>query len=172
MEAGAWFLALSNASAASVLLTAGLAKHVAPHPVRRALAEALGTGVPVVAVRVFATVEIAVAVALSLTGVRTAAAVGALALGACFVVLGLRGRFGRSAAPCGCFGSSSGRPLGWANVAVGAVLIGAYPVNTVLKPGEQYTTGTVLLTAIGSLALCMFIHRRLILRLLRPVRHA
>jgi hypothetical protein len=172
MGAGAWILALVNASAASVLLTAGLAKHVTPQPVQRALNEVAGTAVWPGLLRSFATAEIAVAVALSVPALRAPAVVGVVGLGLCFAVVGVRGQLSRSVAPCGCFGSSSRRPLGWANVVVGAALIGVWPVNTALAPSGDYTAGTVLLTAIGSLALCMFINRRLIMRLLRPASPA
>jgi hypothetical protein len=175
MEAEVLVLAMVNALAASTLLTAGLAKHVSPTPVRRALREA----VPVLETRAlsalsrgFATTEIVVGVALSIHSLRIPAAIAAASLGTCFVALGLRGQFGRSTAPCGCFGSSSQRPLGWSNVAVGVALIGAGPVNLAVTPGEQHPAVAILLTAIGSIVLCGYVNRTLILRLLRPAPHA
>jgi hypothetical protein len=119
--------------------------------------------------RGFAAAEIVVAVFLLVGAVRTPAAVVTSLLGACFVVVGLRAQMIRSTAPCGCFGSSSRRPLGWSNVAVGLALVATYPVNVRLAPGADYQASTALIAVVGSIALCLYVNRHLIVRLARPV---
>lgn len=169
-----WILLAANALAAAMLLTAGLGKLVSPDPVRRALTEIVpGTVRTRTVVRGFALAETLAAVSLLVPAVRVPAAAGTSALGVCFVALGLRGRFGRSTEPCGCFGPSSRRPLGWANVGVGLALAAVYPLNARLAPGmdlADYQASGTLLTAVGAIALCLHVNRRLIVRLLWPTR--
>jgi hypothetical protein len=173
MDFGDLILAVCNAIAASLLLNSGIAKTVAAGPPRRAVEEivpVLDSAVIGAALRAVAIVEIAVAAALPAPPVRAPAAVVASLLGASFVVLGLLGIARHSKAPCGCFGASGRRPLGWSNVVLGLVLAAAYPINAAWSPADDYTVATLLLTSIMSMALCVYMRRELVIQLLMPRR--
>jgi hypothetical protein len=168
MDSSAWVLAGANALAASTLLTAGIGKQVAPVPVGVALGElfpVFSRALLTKTLRVFAAVEVLVAMLLLFGDTRLAAAAATSLLGLCFVVVGLRGEFSRSTAPCGCFGSASHRPLGWVNVVIGLALAVTGPVNALLTSGAEYQAGAALLTVVGSIGLSVLVHRRLIARL-------
>lgn len=166
-----WILAGTNALAASTVLTAGLGKQVSPEPVGRALSEivpGIGRASMTAVLRGFAAAEIVIATMLLVGAARMPAAFLTSVLGVSFVAIGLRGLSVRSSVPCGCFGSSSRRPLGWANVGVGLALTLAGPVNVWLAPGAEYQASALLMASIASIALCLFVNRHLILQLVRP----
>jgi hypothetical protein len=175
MDFGDWVLLAVNTIAASLLLNSGIAKTVAPGPPGRAVAEivpAVDRAVIEAVVRGAAFAEIAVAAALPFRTLRLPGAVAVSLLGASFVVLGLLGAARHSKAPCGCFGTSRTRPLGWLNVVLGLVLAAVYPVNAVWSPGGDYPVSTLLSTSILSLALCVYMRRELVGQLLVPRRRA
>ncbi|MES9542606.1 MauE/DoxX family redox-associated membrane protein [Actinomadura sp. NPDC000600] len=168
-----WALTAADAAAAAVLLNSGLAKLVVPGPLRRALAELAPAADRPAAVRGLAAVEIAAAVALIVGPLRVPAAVLASLLGLLFAAFGVLGRTRRSTAPCGCFGASADRPLGWSNVAVGLLLAAVLPLAATTATPADHTEGAVLLASTGSLALCLSAHRELIRqRLLSRIRAA
>jgi hypothetical protein len=176
-----WVQLALNAAAAAVLLNAGIAKTVAPHHLELALAEILPTlrgrladGRLRAGLRGIAVVEIAVAGSLLTTATRITGAFATTALGLCFALLGAVGLRRGSSTPCGCLGSSSKHPLGWPNIGLGLALAAVGPLDLLTGDAAsttQYATGAVLLTAIGSVTLCLWAHRRLVFRLLAP-RHA
>jgi methylamine utilization protein MauE len=173
MDFGDPILAVCNAIAASLLLNSGIAKTVATGPPRRAVEEivpVLDGAVIGAALRVLAIVEIAVAAALPAPPVRMPAAAAVSLLGVSFVALGLLGIARHSETPCGCFGASGRRPLGWSNAALGLVLAAAYPINAAWSPADDYTVATLLLTSIMSIALCVYMRRELVIQLLKPRR--
>jgi len=173
MDFGDFILAVGNAVAASLLLNSGIAKTVAAGPPRRAVEEivpVLDGAVIGAALRAAAIVEIAVAAALPVPLLRLPAAIVVSLLGASFGVLGLLGIARHSKAPCGCFGTSGRRPLGWFNVALGLALAAVYPINAAWSAGERYPVATLLLTSIMSIALCVYMRRELVIRLLMPRR--
>jgi hypothetical protein len=173
MGSGDWVLPATNAIAASLLLNSGIAKTVASGPSRRAVEEivpVLDEAVIGVVLRVAAIVEIAAAAALSISPPRVPAAAAVSLLGTSFAALGLLGVARHGNAPCGCFGSSSRRPLGWFNVLLGLALTSVYPVNAAWSPGERYSAATPLLTSILSIALCVYMRRELVVQLLMPGR--
>src|SRR5262245_20814279 len=82
-----------NAPAAAFLINAGLVKLIAPGRLREALRELLAVAVVTSGgVRLLASVEIAVGVALLTAPARGAAAVGVAGLALSFVLLGVAGR--------------------------------------------------------------------------------
>lgn len=173
MDFGDWVLPAINAIAASLLLNSGIAKTVAPGPARRAVEEIVPRldGALIGAVlRVAAIVEVAVAAALPIPSARVPAAAAMALLGAGFVVLGVLGAVRHGSAPCGCFGSSGTRPLGWTNALLGLAVAAVYPVNAVWSPGVRYSVATLLLTSIMSLVLCVYMRRELVIQLLMPTR--
>jgi hypothetical protein len=173
MGFSAWLLPAINAGAASLLLNSGIAKTISPGPPLRALAEvspALEKYLGKVALRGVGVAEIAVAAALLLAPLRLPAAIAALALGAGFALLGLLGILRGSKAPCGCFGASSRRPLGWANVLLGIVVACAGPANIVGTATARYSEIALIAAAIGAVALCVYMRRELIVQFLWPRR--
>ena len=176
MTANAWVFVVVNAGVAAVLLNAGIAKLVAPDPLRLAvsdLAPALHGRVTRVAVRGFAAAELLVAAGLLAPLTRGTAAVALVGLGTCFAGFGVLGFLRRSSIPCGCLGGSGQRPLGWVNIGLGAALAiaGLLDVASASPPGTRSVTGVsaaVLLTSIGVVGLCLWLHRSLIMELLGP----
>jgi len=179
MNAAEWLLIVANASAASLLLNSGIAKAVSPAALRRALTE-MGPAFESVAapavLRGFAAVEIVVAITILVEPARMAGAAAASLLGVGFAAFGVLGLVRGGGSPCGCFGASGQQPLGWPNVALGAMLAAAYPVNAgsggVPESAADHTTGAVLLASVGSLLLCVYTNRRLVRRHLAIGRRA
>ena len=176
MEISQWVQLVLNAAAASVLLNAGIAKFVAPRQLELALVEIL----PAlrgrvnesrfrVGLRGAAAVEILAAAGLLTVATRLAGALATTALGLGFALLGGLGLRHGSSTPCGCLGSSSHSPLGWSSVGLGLALAGVGPLNLLVAgggPATEYATGAVLFTAIGSIGLSVWAHRRLVAGLL------
>lgn len=164
-----WTLAVFDASAAAVLINAGVTKMVAPAPLLRASAEVLAAprwlGEPLV--RGFGGAELVVAVALLVPPARLSAAIATTMLGVCFATAGLVGVLRGSSVPCGCFGGSSRQPVGWVNVALGAALAVVWPVNLLAghRPTPGYSAAAVLLASIAATVICLWLNRRLITRL-------
>jgi hypothetical protein len=164
MGLSVWTLVLASAASAALLLNGGVAKLLFPAQSARALAELF----PVVTsgrlpriVRGFAVAEIAVALALLIAPVRPAAAVVALALGLCFVALGILGRVRSVSLACGCFGESGRHPLGWANVGYGAVLGLTVPLSRLARwQAGPYTAAGPVLAAACAILLCLWLNRR------------
>lgn len=168
-----WTLAVFDASVAAILINAGVTKMVAPASLLWASAEVLAAprrlGEPLV--RGLGGSELAVAVALLVRPARLPAAIATTILGFCFATAGMVGILRRSSLPCGCFGGSSRQPLGWANVALGAALAVAWPLNLLAghrAPG--YPVAAVLLASIAATVLCLWLNRHLITRLLPASR--
>lgn len=178
MPVQSWSLTGVDAAGAALLANAGIAKLVVPDPARRALSELLPPldgRLSRSVIRGFAGVELAVAAALLIPALRRPAGALTVALGAVFALLGTAGLLRRSSTPCGCLGGSSQSPLGLVNVSLGGVL-GLAGVLNVLRatppPGRDDAAASLLLAAIGSLALCLWLHRRLIAQLLVAPRAA
>jgi hypothetical protein len=104
---------------------------------------------------------------------RTAAALLVGALGSCFAAFGIAGWLRRSTAACGCLGRYSDRPLGLTSAVVGLAIASVLPVNQLVAlpaaDGRAYAQRAVVAAALGSLALCLWANRQLVLTLLRPV---
>jgi hypothetical protein len=85
---------------------------------------------------------------------------------------GSPGGCGRSTAACGCLGRYSDRPLGLRSAVVGLAIASVLPVNQLIvlpaADGRAYAQRGVVATALGSLLLCLWANRQLILTLLRP----
>ncbi|HEX6470329.1 MAG TPA: MauE/DoxX family redox-associated membrane protein, partial [Streptosporangiaceae bacterium] len=120
--------------------------------------------------RAAAAAEIVVAAALPVPSLRVPAAAAAALLGLSFMALGLLGAARHSEAPCGCFGSSGKRPLGWVNVLLGLAIVLVLPANAAGSAGERYPEAVLLLTSILSIALCIYMRRELVVQLLVPKR--
>ena len=172
----AWLVGGVNAVAASVLVVAATAKLAAPRQSLLALRELFGSRserLTAHGVRAFAVVEVAAAVALLVAGTRTAGALLVAALGACFASLGLLGRVRRSRVACGCFGRAGGRPLGLSNAAMGLALVLAAPLNLSIDvsaaTAHDYSRAALIGAALGSLAFCLWVQRRVVLTLRRPI---
>jgi hypothetical protein len=161
-------LVAGNTAAASVLLNAGVAKLVSPAPLGRALREVLpanartldrlaGTGA---FGRLVGAAEIAAAFGLLLAATRVPAAFATALLGGVFAALGVAGLLRRSVKPCGCFGMASEQRLGTSNVVIGLALVLLAPLNAVLAADEGYEESIVMLTSLGALLLCLWLHRR------------
>lgn len=171
-----WLVTGIDSVAAAVFLNAGVAKLVAPDRLRTALAE-LATGIGrvagVTALRAFAVAELVVAACLLPPAIAAAAAVAASALGLCFCVVGVLGLLSGSKEPCGCFGASGQRPLGWTNIGVGLALAAVAPLNLISSaspaPGGNSSAGLDI-TATAALALCLWANRRLAVESLRRKR--
>jgi uncharacterized membrane protein HdeD (DUF308 family) len=175
MDFADFILPAANTVAAALLLNSGIAKTVNLRPPRRAVEEivpVLDGAIVGAVLRVAAIVEVAVAATLPVAPLRVSAAIAASLLGVSFVVLGLLGIARHSKAPCGCFGTSGRRPLGWLNVVLGLGLAAVSPVNLAWSPGERYPVATLLWTSIMSIALCVYTRRELVVQLLVPRRGA
>jgi methylamine utilization protein MauE len=177
MRSSDWALALAAAAAAALLLNAGLAKVASPDRLRGAVSELLpvaGRRLGSALVRGFGVAESAAAVGLLIAPVRLAAAIAAAALGVSFAALGMLGVARGSNLPCGCFGAAGQRPLGWANVWLGAALVLPWPLVAAVGqvPGRGYSVAAALFASIGTVLLCLWLNRRLIMRLRRADRTA
>jgi hypothetical protein len=161
LHVSGWALAVSDGGIAAVLLNAGGAKMVAPGALQRALTELVplpGGSQAGVLVRGIAAAELLLAAAFLVPAAHLVAAIALVAFGGLIAAVGLLGLLRRTTAPCGCFGGSTSRPLGLVNVAFGAVMI---------VPGAA---AAVLVASIGTVVLCLWLHRRLVLELLMPAR--
>jgi uncharacterized membrane protein len=169
-----WTLVVINALAASVLVTAGLAKMVSPDQLLRALRELLPGQrlLTVGAVRLIAVVEIATGCALLASPTRTTAAVLAAALGTCFASLGVAGWLRQSRVSCGCLGGDGDAPLGSTSLVLGIALMAVLPVNDLVSlpaaQGAGYSRSAAIATSLGLILLSSMLKRNLALHLLRP----
>jgi hypothetical protein len=177
MRLSDWALALAAAAAAALLLNAGLAKLASPGQLRGALSELLpvaGRRPGNALVRGFGVAESAAAAGLLVAPARLPAAVAAAVLGVSFAALGVLGVVRGTSRPCGCFGAAGQRPLGWANVWLGAALVVPWPLIAAVGPvpGRDYSVAAALFASIGTVLLCLWLNRRLIMRLRRADRVA
>lgn len=144
---------LAGLVVAVVLGVAAVAK--ARHPRSTAAAfEGLGLPRPATLARAVPAVEVGVAVALAVAPAAGGAA--ALLLLAAFTGILLRARSGGAAVPCGCFGATTSRPVGRADVVRNGVLAlaslaavaGAEPrwpgVDAVVLVGTAAVVGAVV----------------------------
>jgi hypothetical protein len=171
-----WILAIAAAAATTLLINAGIAKLVAPDTLVQALTEAMplrgrrpgesSTRRLAALVRMFALAELLVATALLIPAARRGTAFAVLAMGALFLAFGVVGIVRRSTLPCGCLGGTTRHALGVFNIAFGLVLmlIGAIELASAL-PSRPGSAGAVLLAAIGTLSLCLWLHRPVITEL-------
>jgi hypothetical protein len=169
-----WAVAVANALASAVLINAGAAKLIAPGPLLQAWEEVFAAPsrrVGKQVVRGLGAGELMVAVALLVLPTRLASAIATSVLGLCFASLGFVGVLRRSSVPCGCFGGASRQPLGGANIGLGAALAVAWPLNALpgKLPMPGYSAAAALLASMASSILCLWLNRRLIIRLL-PAR--
>lgn len=151
------------AAATALLLQAGVAKFVKPTPLARALAELVGQRrVPVSVVRLFAGTEVALALLLVLARDGRLVLLAVAAVGLSFIVVGAAGKIRATDLPCGCFGTSAGRPFGWSNVAAGVALLSAVGVAAFnpIPPGSRVVV--LLLALISITAAPCLQHRRYI----------
>jgi hypothetical protein len=177
LHVSGWALAVSDGGIAAVLLNAGGAKMVAPGALQRALTELVplpGGSQAGVLVRGIAAAELLLAAAFLVPAAHLVAAIALVAFGGLIAAVGLLGLLRRTTAPCGCFGGSTSRPLGLVNVAFGAVMIvlgiiGMAAGPSAASPGPG-AAAAVLVASIGSVVLCLWLHRRLVLELLMPAR--
>lgn len=172
MLADGWWVLAVNAAAAALLVNSGVVKLVSPAPLRRALRElapVAGGRVPDPVVRAAGVFEVLAAGGLLATGTRILAAVVIACLGVTFALLGAAGLARRSTTACGCFGQASERPLGATNIVVGLALVAVLPLNAMAAAGDP--AQAVLLAALGTLLLCLWLNQAL-LRQLLPLRRA
>jgi len=177
LHVSGWALAVSDGGIAAVLLNAGVAKMVAPGALQRALTELVplpGGSHARVLVRGIAAAELLLAAAFLIPAAHLEAAIALVAFGGLITAAGLLGLLRRTTAPCGCFGGSTSRPLGLGNVVFGAVMIilggtGMAAEPSAASPGPG-AAAAVLVASIGSVVLCLWLHRRLVLELLMPAR--
>jgi hypothetical protein len=160
------------AALAAALLCAGLTKLAVPAATRAALTELVPVtaGMAGLAVSTLAVAESASAVALLNPASRPAGAAGATLLGVLFTVAGLAGHARHATAPCGCYLSSGGPPLGTRNVVVG-LLVAAMGVAAWWLSGRSAATDPARLASLTAILMCLLaaaLHRRLILAALRP----
>ncbi|MBF9132829.1 hypothetical protein I0C86_28300 [Plantactinospora sp. S1510] len=150
---------------------AGVTKTVVPQPVRSAVEELLHGSAHTVsasAVRVFGAVEIAVGLGLLIPAARAAVGVAVIGLGAVFALAGAAGWRRRSALPCGCLGGGP-YPLGARNVLVGAAFVALGVLDIAAVPTAPASgTRAPAITAAAMVLFCLWLHRRLAWRLLRP----
>jgi hypothetical protein len=141
---------------------------------RRALLAAVGGhGVPQAlrpaAATALVAVELALGVLVLIPATARAAGVGVAALGVVFAgTLGLMRLRGRRRAPCGCFGGTRERPIGW--LVVRALLLAA--AGVVIAGGwlDRDAGATALLTAaVAALAVTVVVLTVLVLALFRQV---
>ncbi|HEY8472614.1 MAG TPA: MauE/DoxX family redox-associated membrane protein [Natronosporangium sp.] len=155
---------------AVILLLGGAAKLLSPRPLATLLHQVYGWARPagVAAARAVAALELTAAFLLAggwlvAAGLTVTGLVGAGIAG--FTVIAMR----RGAtAPCGCFGESSGRPIGVRNLLAGAALL-AGAVGLLVLPGAGTAEPALLLplTALIALVAVMVRDRA---RLLAPFR--
>lgn len=162
------WLIVVNAVVAAVLVNSGVVKLVSPAPLRRALREVApvaGGRVTDTAVRAAASLELLAAGGLLAAATRVPAAVVIAGLGASFALLGAIGLARGSTTACGCFGRSSNQPLGLTNILVGLALLAVLPLNGLAVDASEPAV-VVLLAALGTLLLCLWLNRDLLRQLL------
>jgi hypothetical protein len=144
-------LICGNVLLATLLIRASAGKLVTPGLTVSALSELFpgllrrGTGV----VRAIAMAEGLAALTTVVAILRLPGQVLVASLGAGFVALGVAGRLRGSRQPCGCFGASSTRPLGAANVAAGVFLLLVAAVNG-WAPAPAEPTDVAAYTSMGT----------------------
>jgi methylamine utilization protein MauE len=160
-----------NAGICSILLVAGTGKAVSPHQLVQALHGLTSSQkITPTTVRALAAVEICAGLLLAIPATRLWGAGLAGLLGLGFVAAGVVGIVRRSATACGCFGSAQGRPLGGWNAGLG-ILLAAVPL---LNGGTDRTVtdpfvASTLSTAVAMVAVALWVHRRLVRDLTRPL---
>jgi hypothetical protein len=161
---------LGRVAIAAALLIAGASKLASPRPLAASLGQVFGlrraAGIGIA--RAVATIELAAAFLLAgawavMAGLALTGLVGAGVV--LFVITAVR----RGATmPCGCFGESSGRPIGIRNVLAGAgLLAGAIGLLAMPETGTAAAEVTLPLTAAIALVTVMIRDRA---RLLAPFR--
>jgi hypothetical protein len=145
-----------------------------PGAARVAVAELIPRIAPAAGIvaRALALAEIAAAVALLSPRSRVAGAVAVTVLGVLFSGAGLVGRARHATAPCGCFGTAGGVPLGWRNVAAGLLVSGMGLLAWWLS-GRAATAALAALAGATAIAMCLLVialHHRMILAAVRPTR--
>ncbi|TCO54345.1 MauE/DoxX family redox-associated membrane protein [Actinocrispum wychmicini] len=152
--------------AAAILLHAGFGKLIAPLATQKALVEIFPRArglITVTLLRCVAVVEIVAGCGL-LTAARTVFATVIGVFGLCFAAMGAAGLIRGSSVPCGCFGASSRRPLGWTNIALGAALATVGSLNLLLSWPETDLAAAIPLAAGGTALLGLWTHRHRIFR--------
>jgi methylamine utilization protein MauE len=164
-----------NAATSAVLIVAGAGKLVAPHQLVKALRSLVaGQQINSAVVRGLAAVEIGAGVLLTIPATRLPAAGLAGLLGLAFAAAGITGMARRSTTSCGCFGSTGGdrrgRPLGAWNVGLGVFLAAVPPLNggTELTATDPFVA-SALSTAVAMVAVALWMYRRLVHELTRPL---
>jgi hypothetical protein len=173
MTAGDWAFVGISSGAAALLVNSGVAKLVAPDPLRLAISDlvpVLEGRLPRAVVRGLAAAELLIAAGLLAPMVRGAAGIALAALGTCFAGVGVLGLLRHSSVPCGCLGGSARRPLGWVNIGLGAALALAGLLHATLTDPSSGVIDTVLVTSIAVVGMCLLLHRDLIVDLLGPAR--
>ena len=124
--------------------------------------------------RVFAACELAVAGLLFATATRVLGGCLVACLGALFATAGAMGIRRGGTASCGCLGSYEDKPLGARNVVIGAAMIAVAPVNILLSAGgsatSEYARGMLLVSALLTLGLCLWVNRVVIVPLVRTLQ--
>lgn len=144
-------LICGNVVLATLLIRASAGKLVTPGLTVSALSELFpgfrrsGGGI----VRAVAMVEGLAALSTVVATLRLPGQILVAALGAGFVMLGVAGRLRDSQQPCGCFGASSTRPLGAANIAAGGLLLLVAAVNF-WAPSPAEPVNVAAYTSIGT----------------------
>ncbi|MQA86078.1 MAG: hypothetical protein GEV03_15970 [Streptosporangiales bacterium] len=167
----------ANAMVAAVLINSGAAKLVSPVGLRGAAQEvvpAFGGGITDGLVRAVAGLELVTAAGLLVAMTRMPAVVFVALFGISFAALGAAGAIRGSTTECGCFGRTSGKPLGMTNFFIGLALLPVVLLNAWVRTvGAEYTANAVVLAALGSLLMCLWLNRRLASQLLtRRARRA
>jgi uncharacterized membrane protein len=178
--AGWWWLVALNAATSALLLIAGIGKLYSPTQLDRALREVLplpaDIALTAVAIRLLAALELATGVGLLVPGVRLWAAASTAVLGIGFVAFGTIGWVRHSHASCGCLARPDGRPLGPANVIVGATVAAIALANvsqTVPSSSERnFAELAALAATLDVLIFTVWMHRQTALILLRRVSPA
>lgn len=173
MTASDWALVGISSGATALLVNSGVAKLVAPDPLRLAISDlvpVLEGRLPRAVVRGFAAAELLIAAGLLAPVVRGAAGIAVAALGCCFAGVGVLGLLRHSSVPCGCLGGSGRRPLGWVSIGLGAALALAGLLHATMTGPSSGVIDTVLVTSIAVVGVCLLLHRDLIVDLLGPAR--
>lgn len=177
MTVGSWIVLLINAAAATTLIVAAIAKLVSPTGMRVAVGELLRSPrwFPTNrGVRVFAACELIVAGLLCATATRVVGGCLAACLGALFAAAGAMGIVRGATASCGCLGSYENKPLGVRNIVIGVAMVAVAPVNILVSVGSaetsEYAHGMLLISALLTLALCLWVNRVTIVPLVRTLQ--
>ncbi|HEX6681436.1 MAG TPA: MauE/DoxX family redox-associated membrane protein [Candidatus Limnocylindrales bacterium] len=155
---------------AAALLVAGASKLVSPRPLATSLGQVFGWARPagIAAARVVAAIELLAACLLAAGGPLIVGLALTGLVGAGIVVFVSAAMRRGATAPCGCFGESSGRPIGVRNLLGGiGFLAGAGGLLILPGPGTATAELMLPLTATVALAAVMVRDRA---RLLAPFR--